>query len=204
MQAWPGRVTRFGSALAAALALAFRPHAVLFFPALLCEVAFGTDASAAGTRSRLRAVAVWCAWFGLFAVLAFAPLVLAGIADDLLRGLRVVSYGGPYSKITPANMIRSFAEQFESWRTDVPLAATLILAFWRRRALSKTARAWSVAWLGAICYQPIHPVHHLYLHIPLMVVSSITWAFVASLLLASRHVSPPTCVLGPRLHDLSN
>ena len=195
MQAWPGRWARFASALAAALALTIRPHAVLFFPALLWEVAFGVDASAFSTRTRLRAVAVWCSWFGLFVVLAFAPLVLAGIADDLVRGLRVAAYGGPYSKTTPANMIRSFAEQFESWRTDVPLAATLILASRRRSGLSGIARAWSVAWLGALFYEPIHPVHHLYLHLPLMVVSSITWTFAASWLLASRRISPPLCVL---------
>ena len=138
---------------------------------------------------------MWCLWFGVFVAMAFAPLLLAGIADDLVRGLRVAAYGGPYSKATPANAIRAFADQFESWRTDVPLVATLLLAARPRNGLSGMARTWSLAWLGVLFYQPIHPVHHFYLLLPIFLVSSITWAFAVSWLLSLQRLARPLLVL---------
>ena len=61
--------------------------------------------------------------------MAFAPLLLAGIADDLVRGLHIAAYGGAYSKATPVSVSNThFADKFKSWRTDVPLVATLL---WR-------------------------------------------------------------------------
>lgn len=195
MQTWPGRLSRFASAVAAALALTIRPHAVLFVPALLWEAAHGLDFPATGASRRLRVIAVWCAWFGLAVTLAFAPLFLAGIADDLVRGLRVAAYGGPYSKTTPHEMIRSFAEQFYSWRTDIPLVATLALGSRCQQHLSRIARTWALVWLGAIVYEPIHPVHHLYLHLPVMLVSSITWALAVAWLLSSHRLAKPMRVL---------
>jgi len=195
MQAWPGRSTRMVSALAAALALAIRPHAVLFLPALLWEVARGAEASGSGRSGRIRAVAVWCLWYGVFVATAFAPLLVAGIADDLVRGLRIAAYGGPYSKATPANVISAFADQFRSWRTDVPLIVTLLLADWPRTRLSGIARSWSLAWLGVLFYQPLHPVHHFYALLPIFLVSSITWAFAVSWLLSLQRLAPPLLVL---------
>ena len=103
MQARPGRSTRLASALAAALALTIRPHAVLFLPALAWEAAQEVDARAPGRFRGIRGVAVWCLWFGIFVAMASAPLLLAGIADDLVRGLRIAAYGGPYSRATAAN-----------------------------------------------------------------------------------------------------
>ena len=138
---------------------------------------------------------MWCLWYGLFVAMAFAPLLLAGIADDLVRGLRIAAYGGPYSKATPANMIRAFADQFRSWRTDVPLVATLLLAARPRDASSGLARTWSLAWLGVLFYQPLHPVHHFYLLLPIFLVSSVTWAFAALWLLTFQRLARPLLVL---------
>ena len=58
MQAWPGRLTRIASALAAALALAIRPHAVLFLARAVFEAALAVDAPA-------RAHAAGCARRGV-------------------------------------------------------------------------------------------------------------------------------------------
>ena len=195
MQARPGRSTRLASALAAALALTIRPHAVLFLPALAWEAAQEVDARAPGRFRGIRGVAVWCLWFGIFVAMASAPLLLAGIADDLVRGLRIAAYGGPYSRATAANALHSFAEQFELWRIDVPLIATLLLAVHRPSRLTGIAKTWSAAWLGALLYQPIHPVHHFYLFLPIVLVSSITWAFVVFWLLSSQRLARPVLVL---------
>jgi hypothetical protein len=198
MQAWPGPASRTFSALAAALALAVRPHAVLFLPALLWEAAQGAP-SEPGWIMRMRAALLWCLWYGVFVAMAFAPLLFAGIADDLWRGLRVAAYGGPYSKATPANVLAAFLDQFRSWRTDIPLAATLLLAAGPRTWLSGMARTWSLAWLGVLVYQPLHPVHHFYALIPIFLVSSITWALAVSWLLSVRGLVRPLRALAVAL-----
>ena len=197
LQAWPGRLAQLASALAAALALAIRPHAVLFLPALLWEVGQGPDAlgEIRSKSKRIRAVAHWCMWMAIFVTMAFAPLVLAGIAGDFVRGLRVVAYGGPYSKTTPADMMRVFVDQLTSWKTDVPLIATLLAAARPREALSRMAGSWSLALLAALFYKPIHPLHHPYLNIPIALVSSITWAFAVSWLLSLHRLHRPVLVL---------
>jgi len=196
LQAVPGRWPQLMSALTTAMALAIRPHAVLFLPALVAAVMEREDSPGSGWRGRVRNARNWCLWLGLFSAMAFAPLVLAGIADDLARGLRVASYGGPYNKATPADALRVFLDQFQYWRLDVPLAVTFLLAAWPKNGWSRMARTWCLAWLGALVYRPLHPVHHVYLIHPVLLVASITWAFPVSLLLSARRVARPVLVLG--------
>jgi hypothetical protein len=195
MQTWPGRVSRLISALAAALALTIRPHAVLFLPALVWEVAQGADASTSGRRARIRWVVEWCLWWFLFVVMACTPLLLAGIADDFVRGLRVAAYGGPYSRATPGSMMGIFVEQLEEWKTYIPLVATLLWAARLRDRSSGMAQSWSLAWLGVLVYRPLHPVQHRYLLIPICLVSAITWAFAVSWLLSFPRLARPVLVL---------
>jgi hypothetical protein len=199
MQAWPGRSSRLSAAISVALALAIRPHAVLFLPALLWEVAHSVDGSESSRTRKIRAVLVWLVWVGVFVALAFSPLLLAGVADDLVRGLRVVAYGGPHNTATLADAIRSFADQFVSWRTSVPLVATLLLAARRQNGPSGVAKTWSWVWLGVLLYKPIHPMHHFYLLLPLFLVSSIAWAFVAYWLTSLQRSARPVFVLAVAL-----
>src|SRR5579883_976904 len=85
LQAWPGRASRLTSALLAAAALAIRPHVVVFLPALAAAVAEGVSRDRPGAglpgppapAARLRALAEWLLAFGLFLVIAFAPLLIA-------------------------------------------------------------------------------------------------------------------------------
>jgi hypothetical protein len=195
MQGWPGSLTRFISAPAAALAVAMRPHAVLFLPALIWEAAYGVDASGLTSFKRLRIAAIWCFGFCVSLALAFAPLVVAGVADEFVRGLRVTAYGGAHNKATLADAIRAFADQLESWRTSIPLVATLLLATGSHKRLSGIARTWALAWLGVLFYRPIHPVQHFYLVLPVTLISSITWALAVSCLLPSRRIARPILVL---------
>ena len=195
MQTWPGRRARIGSAVAAALAFSIRPHVVLFLPALVCEAARTSDDSASEWAGKARAAAMWCVWFGLFVVLAFAPLFVAGVVDDLVRQLRSIASVGTHYQATLGDRIRLFAAQFESWRIVVPLMASVLLSAQRRNRLSGIATTWSAAWLGAIFYRPIHPVSHGYLFHPLILVSSITLAFAVSWWLSFARIARPILVL---------
>ena len=90
-QSWPGRWSRLASALTTAMALAIRPHAVLFLPALVSAITEPWPASGTSRSARARTVIDWAGWAGVFVLVAFAPVMLAGITDDWIRGLRVVA-----------------------------------------------------------------------------------------------------------------
>jgi hypothetical protein len=196
MQAVPGPRPRAAAALTTAIALAIRPHAVLFVPALVAAAVEQGDSSRSGWPASVRNAIKWILMLGIFSAILFAPLFLAGIADDLAKGLRVASYGGPYSKVTPAAALGLFVHQFTSSRLDLPLAATLVLAAWPRLGLTRMARTWCLAWLGALVYRPLHPVHHVYLIHPVVLVASITSALPVSLLLSARRLPRPVIIFG--------
>jgi hypothetical protein len=198
-QAFPGRGARIASALMTALAFSIRPHAVLFLPALAAAVAEPGSTSEHPRCARLRAVLEWSLWLGLFVAVAFAPVIAAGIAGDWIRGLRVPAYGGPYSKATPIGALRAFLDQLRDWRTDVPLAATLLLATSPGGRLGSTARTWSLAWLGVLAYRPLHPVQHTYLIHPVLLFRSITWALAVSWLVSRHWLAPPVRVVAVAL-----
>jgi hypothetical protein len=94
LEAWPGRRTRWLSALLAAIALTIRPNAVLFLPALLVAATNGdvtmrgalpTDsARITGKRTILPALE-WIGAFAIFTAVGFAPLLLSGLLGDLVR-----------------------------------------------------------------------------------------------------------------------
>ncbi len=198
-QAWPGCWSRIASALMMAMALSIRPHAVLFLPALVAAVTEPGPTSGPSPYGKARVVLEWSLWLGVFLALVFAPVVAAGIAGDWIRGLRVPAYGGPYSKATPVGAIKVFLDQLRDWRTDVPLAVTLLLATRPAGRLGRIARTWSLAWLGALVYRPLHPVDHHYLIHPILLVGSITWALVVSWFASSRWLARPVRVVAVAL-----
>ena len=112
-----------------------------------------------------------------------------------MREIRAVASSGMRYKATQGDMIRVFAGQFVSWTAIVPLTATVLLAAQPRNSLSRIATTWSLAWLGAILYRPIHPVHHAYLMLPVFVVSSITLAVAVSWWLSLQRIARPMLVL---------
>jgi hypothetical protein len=202
-QAWPGRTGRVASALGLAVALAIRPHAVLFVPAMglaVAQGARGTEPGVSGTRSgpafpaecrggAWRAVGEWAAWVLVFVALAFAPVLAAGIADDLVRGLRTASYGGPYSRATPASILAAFGAEFHSWRLRAILAGLVATAALGPSRLRPPARAWGLATLAALAYGPLHPVQHAYLAHPREVVPAVALALPAAWLVGARRLS---------------
>jgi hypothetical protein len=172
LEAWPGRMSRILSALLAAAALATRPHAVLFVPAMAAAVLEGADAP--GLRPRR--VAEWLVLFGVFTALAFSPLVLGGIADDLIRGLRFAAYGGPYSTVTPATVVDALAVQLAQPRTWIAIGGLGVVLAATRETSRRRALTWTLALGAALAYRLLHPVQHAYLAHPLALVSSVALA----------------------------
>lgn len=190
-EVWPGWAGRVASASAMALALAIRPHAVLFLPALATATAERAPPGRAG-----RAVGSWAVLFAGAAALAFAPLLLAGVADDLARGLAIASYGGPYSRASWGSAWGLFLGQFRSGRTLAAAAGLLATALLGPPRLRASARTWGLALLGALAYAPLHPVPHAYLAHPREVVGSIALALPAAWLATAPRLAPPWRLLG--------
>lgn len=182
LQGWPGRRGRWVSAFLAAAAFTVRPHVVLFLPALAAAAMSGEDGSADNLgpldwKLGARRVLEWAGAFGMFAAAGFAPLVFAGILDDLVRGLRVASYGGPYSTLTPARAVETLLDELREPRTAALVLALVCLSVRPiGGSLTATARTWLLAVAGALAYRPLHPVDHNYLRMPLALVGSTAWA----------------------------
>jgi hypothetical protein len=198
LQAWPGRSSRLVSALLAAAALAIRPHVVVFLPALAAAVAEGVATEPPGIglpgphppSGRLRALAEWLLAFGSFTVIAFAPLLIAGIADDLMRGLTIATAGGPYGRATRASIAQVFADELRdpaTWIVVVLLGITVVGSWGASR---RRAATWSVALTAALLYRLFHPVQHDYLAYPVVLVSSIASALPIAWLLDRPRVAP--------------
>src|SRR5262249_51459106 len=121
LEAWPGRAGLWIAAALQASALLFRPHALLFLPAMVSAIAERRRGARGGTE--------WGIAIGLFVGLGFGPLVAQGIFDDFLRGLRVAAYGGPYSRATLGGAFLIIRENLRSPWT-IAMVASLI-AVWR-------------------------------------------------------------------------
>jgi len=174
LQAWPGRAGRWTSAFLAAAAFIIRPQAVLLLPALGVAASQGGDGEAQGPRAGAARLAGWACAYALFVLIGFAPLMIAGVMGDLVRGLRVVSIGGPYSTFTPARALAILQEQLGRPTTAPLLVALAALSF--RGPMKGEARPWLAAMLGVLAYRPVSPVAHEYLKTPLILAEAVAWA----------------------------
>jgi hypothetical protein len=171
LEAWPvpGRPAFWIAAALAASALTIRPHVVLFLPAVASAIAEHPRPARAITMWK------WAAAFGLFACLGFAPLAAQGLVDDLIRGLHVVAFGGPYSRATPADAVTVLLDELRGPWTIAVLGCLILL--WRLDTpIRRPARTWLLALTAAILYRCFHPVQHHYLAHPLALVGSISLA----------------------------
>ena len=184
LQSGNSRRGRALSAILFACGLTFRPHVVLFLPAIW--VALSGGVSAGTGPSRARAVAEWSGVFGLAALLAFAPLLLAGVTPDFVRGLHLAIASGAYGANSPAQAAETLLEQLGmKWTIAAlaigPLFSTYGPAQWRR-----FGGTWTWAMIAAFIYRPVHPQPHQYLLLPLDLIAAINVA----LLVAWLHGSP--------------
>jgi hypothetical protein len=184
---WPGRASRAFAALAAAIGFAIRPQVVLFFPALALAVAQGvwtapeTERSPARTARALMACGLLLAGF---LVLAFAPIVAAGIGGDFLRGVRLTFYGSRYNQVSPRSFSVQMLLQFLHLEFVIVPAALVLLASRADSATRGAVRVGLTALVGAWCYKPLSPVpSHPYLTHPIMLVWSINVALLVPMLL---------------------
>ncbi len=186
LQAWPGRLSRWLSAMLAAVAFTIRPNVVLFFPALLAAATSDGEATLgvlpadvtrmSSKRTILRGLE-WMCVFGVFAVVGFAPLLLSGLLDDLIRGLGTLRPGGPYSNATLARSVTILLDELRQpkiWALGISLLTLAVGS--PDRAMKTTARAWLLALTGALVYRPIHPQDHAYVRTPLELVGAVAWA----------------------------
>ncbi|WP_145274867.1 hypothetical protein [Tautonia plasticadhaerens] len=178
---WPGRPGRVFSALAIAGALTFRPHVVLFGPALLIAVVEGERSRGADARPGAGAIE-WGILTILLSILSFAPLILHEILDDLVRNLKLATYGSHYSRATPEGMIAEVVRQFvqPGWLV-VPLSVAL-LAGTTRVAIRREAIIWLTTAACVLLYKPLHPRAHDYLDLPRWIVWSVLLALLAAIL----------------------
>ncbi len=176
LETWPGRRGRWLSALLVAVAFVIRPHAVLFLPALALA-ATDSGVGVGGWRRLTARVLEWGCAFALFVGLGFAPLVFAGVLDDLVRGLRVASYGGPYSTFTLDRGVAILSEELRRPTTAALLIALVGLSLRSKRdPLTAPARTWLLVVAGTLLYRPLHPVDHNYLTLPLALTCATAWA----------------------------
>lgn len=171
---WPGRWGRVASALATAAALTFRPHVIVFAPALLWAVV-------ESDRENVRlSIVQWIALVTGGVVLAFSPLIIQGVFDDFLRGVRLASYGSRYNRATPFGIIAGVVRQATELRW---LALPLVLGFLANasgRTIHREARIWLLAAIGVLWYKPLHPFPHDYLDHPRWVVWSVILGLIAA------------------------
>ena len=132
LEVWPGRPALWIAAALEAAALTIRPYAVFFLPAI---------GSAIAERPRPGwDMAEWGSAIVLFTSLSFAPLVAQGLLDDLLRGLGVAAYGGPYSKASLAGALTILYGQLRSGWTFALVASLMVLWLFDGQTSRKLAR----------------------------------------------------------------
>ena len=195
LEAWPGRSGRIASAAAVGLALAFRPQPVVFLPALAAAVGANARRPGDARRSIGCALAEWSALLALAGLLAFGPILLAGVAGDFIRVLRIASYGGPYNRTTPGLFWIGLIGQLGDWRVAWLFPALFLLALRARGPIRGPARTWGLALVGALAYQPMSPVQHGYLRVPLILIGAIGAAVVAAWIADAEPLVLPMRVL---------
>jgi hypothetical protein len=178
-EAWPGRRGRVASALAMAAALAFRPQAILFLPAFASAVDEGARRSEEPFVRTVWALLEWAALFVLGLLLAFGPLICAGIFDDFARVLSITHYGGQYNRVTGFRLfLMIYNGQVEiCWGT---VWLMVLLALLACTPVRRPARTWALALIGVLTYRPMSPVLHLYMWQPLTIVCAIAVAVMAA------------------------
>jgi hypothetical protein len=194
LQAWTGSASRLTGGLAVSFALAYRPQTVLFLPALLSAL----DQALRGPetlRRRLSRVLGWGSLaFGVCLLVAFAPLLWAGVLDDLARALHVTHYGGPYNHVS----IKSFLWWLYDGLTQGHIVGLLgvisLLAVFSPR-YRRSAVTWVLALLGALVYKPLSPIAHSYLDQPLELIWATDVAFALGWALALERVFPAVRLL---------
>jgi hypothetical protein len=185
-QGWPDRAGWLGSALAASVAVAIRPQAVLFLPVLMAAVGTGTaEGSKLGGRS-VWVVVFWTVIFGTTLALSFTPLMRAGVFNDFVHQFGRGAYGGRHIPLTPLIFASRCSDSLCRADTLVILIPVAVLAASANPASRRLGQIWVAALVMAIVYKAISPRQHLYLNIPKYTMLAMATASLVGLSLQVR------------------
>jgi hypothetical protein len=123
--------------------------------------------------------------------MAFTPLLIAGIADDLIRGLKVAAFGGPYNRANPTTASRVLAEQLGQPATSIVIGLLGLLLAATGNGSRRRVVTWGLALWAALGYRLFHPVQHGYLAYPLNLVRSVALALPMAWIIDRAGVPPP-------------
>jgi hypothetical protein len=194
-QAWPGRGGRFLSAFLAAFAATFRPHVVVFGPALLLAIDEGGRRPGEPVRKGIRAIVEWLIAFAVFLVLVYLPLIYSGILDDFLRQTLDLIFSKHVQNENLGVVWFSPGMSFLYHFGRAPIQAiylpcgVILLALTSYPREQRLAFTWIVAFLGALLYAPLHPIAHAYLEHALAMILAINGAVLVLLILRSPFFS---------------
>lgn len=184
---------RWGSAILAGLAFVFRPHAAILVPATLAAVDEQTRPPRGPWARAVRPVLEWIAIYAAVVALGFAPLAYDNLLPDFVGAMRdAAASNGPYAQIELSRMglILSY-EIFSVWLIIV-LGANLALAtFGPTIEARRLARVWLLAVIGVQFYKVPHPVQHLYLDQPRLMILCLAQAPPLAWVFSSARIRAP-------------
>lgn len=167
VQAWPNRRGRLASVILLAMAASVRPQVVLFVPAWW--IALRGDGEDRRVVERLG----WVALLGLATAATLAPLAWQGLLGDFLGRLRLVAYGGEYSKTSLGTVRVELVRELMEFAYLAMAGGVALLVWTRGRVDRRLCGAWLAAFGAALIYKPMSPVPHAYLIQPLTLICSV-------------------------------
>ncbi|WZP00009.1 hypothetical protein EP7_001626 [Isosphaeraceae bacterium EP7] len=185
-QASGSKVARLVSALLFAAGVVFRPHVVLFLPALALALDERARDPGEPLRRTIGPLLGWSIIFGLALLAAFAPLMLAGAFPDFIRGVRLAGYGGTYSRSSGGVVLAEFARELSQPRLMVVPALVVLLGRAADRGMRRSTLTWLVLMGATLWYRPLCPMQHAYLDLPLRLTWAVGLAYVSALVLRAR------------------
>ena len=191
------------SAAVMAVAFTIRPHVVLLLPPIGLALWLEAPArSSVRPPHPIKPFLIWSIGFGASVFVAFLPLIVFGLIDDLINAIRTVSYGTRYAGLARPGLLQSLLLQngldpsLMSWRSTREILRTLDLGklgllfilngVWLARTRNQPLRILAGPWVLALgiafLYEPVHPIRHAYLAHPLRVFWTLNLAvFVAAI-----------------------
>jgi hypothetical protein len=126
-------------------------------------------------------------------ILAFSPLLVAGVFDDFLDVLHNASYGSQYNRVNRSFFFMGLDAQYRSARWL--LFADVLLAAVGTPSTRRLARTWALCLLGVLLYKPLSPVAHGYLSHPATLILAINIALLVGWLSTRTHRFAPLRLL---------
>ncbi|MGE4054847.1 MAG: hypothetical protein AB7F99_08615 [Vicinamibacterales bacterium] len=192
VQAWRGRTGWIIAGLSAAVGVSIRPQALVFLPALAVALDAQVRQPGESRRKTIGPLLILTLSGAAGLAVLFLPLILAGALDDFAESIRTLAPDGTYSRVSITSIFRLGILQLAGVRLiAVPLVVAVLLTG-AGRQVRRPARAWALAFAGAVTYAPISPFPHLYLRHPLMLFWSMMGAVLVAIAIEARRWPPTT------------